>query len=163
MSQNRRSFLANPVLSLGAFTIGSRTNTHLDEVSYSALDTLRPMNNDVVPISVAERKERIAKAQELMARQKMDAIFIEGTVSCYYFTGMKWGQSERTFGVVIPAKGDLVYICPKFEEDRALELIQPEFGKEPHSPLCDQACLKMNFQITLVQHLENLALVVERW
>jgi Xaa-Pro dipeptidase len=130
MSQNRRSFLANSVLSLGAFTIGSKATTHLDDVSYSALDTLRPMNNDVVPISVAERKERIAKAQKLMVQQKMDAIFLEGTVSCYYFTGMKWGQSERTFGVVIPAKGDLVYICPKFEEDRALELIQPEFGKE---------------------------------
>jgi Xaa-Pro dipeptidase len=43
---------------------------------------------------------------------------------------MKWGQSERPFGVVIPAKGELVYICPKFEEDRAKELIQTEFGTE---------------------------------
>ena len=130
MSQNRRSFLTNSVLSLGAFTIGSKKTTSIDEVSYSALDTLRPMNQDIVPISVAERKERIARAQELMAQHKMDALFLEGTVSCYYFTGMKWGQSERTFGVVIPAKGNLIYISPKFEEDRALELIQPDFGNE---------------------------------
>ena len=41
---------------------------------------------------------------------------------------MRWGQSERTFGVVIPAKGDLAYVCPKFEEDRARELIK--FGKD---------------------------------
>jgi Xaa-Pro dipeptidase len=84
----------------------------------------------IVPISAAERKQRIAKAQELMAIEKMDAIFLEGTTSCFYFTGMNWGQSERTFGVVIPAKGKLVYICPKFEEDRAKELIKPEFGNE---------------------------------
>jgi Xaa-Pro dipeptidase len=31
---------------------------------------------------------------------------------------------------VIPAKGALAYICPKFEEDRAKELIKPAFGDE---------------------------------
>ena len=41
---------------------------------------------------------------------------------------MRWGQSERTFGLVIPAKGDIAYVCPKFEEDRARELIK--FGNE---------------------------------
>jgi Xaa-Pro dipeptidase len=84
----------------------------------------------IIPISVQERKDRIAKAQSLMQKEKMDAIFLEGTTSCFYFTGMKWGQSERPFGVVIPAKGSLVYICPKFEEDRAKELINTEFGTE---------------------------------
>jgi len=84
----------------------------------------------IIPITIAERKERIAKAQALMAKEKMDAIFLEGSTSCFYFTGMRWGQSERTFGVVIPAKGSIVYICPKFEEDRAKELIKPEFGDE---------------------------------
>jgi Xaa-Pro dipeptidase len=79
---------------------------------------------------VEERKQRIAKAQELMAKEKIDAIFLEGTTSCFYFTGMRWGQSERTFGVVIPAKGEIAYICPKFEEDRAKELIKPVFGSE---------------------------------
>ena len=41
---------------------------------------------------------------------------------------MRWGQSERTFGVVIPAKGELAYVCPKFEEERARELIK--FGND---------------------------------
>ena len=63
-----------------------------------------------------------------MEQQKIDAIFMEGTVSCFYFTGMRWGQSERTFGLVIPAKEALAYVCPKFEEDRARELIKPDFG-----------------------------------
>jgi Xaa-Pro dipeptidase len=95
-----------------------------------AIRSLRPQLEGIVPISVAERKERIAKAQALMFQNKMDAIFLEGTTSCYYYTGMRWGQSERTFGVVIPAKGTLVYVCPKFEEDRARELILPDFGEE---------------------------------
>ena len=43
---------------------------------------------------------------------------------------MRWGQSERTFGVVIPAKGAIAYVCPGFEEDRARELIKPAFGDE---------------------------------
>ena len=70
------------------------------------LSTTLPTNSfrdKIVPISVAERKQRIAKAQELMAKEKIDAIFLEGTTSCFYFTGMTWGQSERPFGVVIQA------------------------------------------------------------
>ena len=66
--------------------------------------------------------------QRLMAEQKIDAVFMEGTASCFYFANMRWGQSERTFGVVIPAKGDLAYVCPKFEEERARELIK--FGND---------------------------------
>ena len=95
-----------------------------------AIRDLQPMLSGIVPITVEERKQRIAKAQNLMQQEKMDAIFIEGTTSCFYYTGMRWGQSERTFGVVIPAKGSIAYVCPKFEEDRARELILPAFGEE---------------------------------
>jgi Xaa-Pro dipeptidase len=42
----------------------------------------------------------------------------------FYFTGVRWGNSERTFGVVIPAKGDLAWVTPAFEEQRARELIK---------------------------------------
>lgn len=95
---------------------------------HAAIRALKPMTSGIVPISDDERKARIAKAQALMAEQKLDAIFMEGTTSMFYFANMRWGQSERTFGLVIPAKGDLAYVCPKFEEDRALELIT--FGKD---------------------------------
>ena len=86
------------------------------------------MTAGVVPISDDERRGRIAKAQQLMNEQKIDANFMEGTTSCSYFVNMRWGQSERTFGVVIPANGEIAYVCPGFEEDRARELIK--FGKE---------------------------------
>ena len=135
MSVNRRNFLAVSALTAGSLGLSNSIfGRQLDDKEASALPeairSLSPKDNDIVPITVAERKSRIAKAQELMAINKMDAIFLEGTTSCYYYTGMRWGQSERTFGVVIPAKGSIVYVCPKFEEDRARELILPAFGEE---------------------------------
>ena len=70
MSQNRRSFLTNSALSLGAFTLGAKVVNSNEPSSYKALDLLQPMTNDVVPITVAERKQRIAKAQQLMEQNK---------------------------------------------------------------------------------------------
>jgi Xaa-Pro dipeptidase len=96
----------------------------------AAIQALTPMTAGIVPIADDERLARIAKAQRLMEEQKIDAIFMEGGTSCFYFVGMRWGQSERTFGVVIPAKGPIAYVCPGFEEDRARELIKPAFGNE---------------------------------
>lgn len=95
---------------------------------HAAIKALKPMTDGIVPISDDERRARIAKAQRLMAEQKLDAIFMEGTTSMFYFANMRWGQSERTFGLVIPAKGDVAYVCPGFEKDRALELIK--FGND---------------------------------
>ena len=123
MSYNRRKFIGLSALTAGAMTLKN---------SLLASTTTTPLTPSgiVIPITIEERKARIAKAQQLMAKEKMDAIFLEGTVSCFYFTGLRWGQSERTFGVVIPATGAIAYVCPKFEEDRARELIQPVFGDE---------------------------------
>src|SRR5262245_43308150 len=137
---NRRTFLEVAALGAGAAAAGcapgqpdaaASAQTKADSSSgASRFAGVKPMTDGIVPISVDERKARIAKAQKLMAEQKIDGIFIEGTASCFYFAGMTWGQSERTFGVVIPAKGALAYVCPKFEEDRALELIKNPFGDE---------------------------------
>ncbi len=136
MSVNRRKFLTVSALTAGGLGLSNSVFGRQQDETENALDlpeairSLSPQVAGIVPISVAERKARIAKAQELMSQNKMDAIFLEGTPSCFYFTGMRWGLSERTFGVVIPAKGALVYVCPKFEEDRARELILPAFGEE---------------------------------
>ncbi len=124
---NRRKFLGSSALLSGAFVLPSfDVSNNLP----SSIERLKPMTDGIVPISVEERKNRIAKAQALIALEKIDAIFMEGTTTCTYFTGMRWGQSERTFGVVIPAKGELAYVCPKFEDDRAKELINTAFGSE---------------------------------
>jgi len=126
---SRRNFLGAASLTSGALALSSFNATSANDLP-SSIERLQPMTDGIVPISIEERKQRIAKAQQLMAEQKIDAIFMEGTVSCFYFTGMRWGQSERTFGLVIPAKGAIAYVCPKFEDDRAKELINTAFGDE---------------------------------
>ena len=85
---------------------------------------LQRLTEDVVPISLDERKARIEKAQHLMNEQKIGAIYLEPGSSMSYFTGMRWGTSERMFALVIPARGELAWVCPKFEEERARELIK---------------------------------------
>ena len=131
MSQNRRKFLSTAFLSAGALGLSGKLIAGENNIAMpKSIIDLSPMKEGVVPITVEERKQRIAKAQDIMAKEKIDAIFLEGTASCFYFTGMRWGQSERTFGVVIPAKGAIAYVCPKFEEDRAMELLNPVFGDE---------------------------------
>ena len=125
MSYNRRKFIGLSALTVGAMSFKQTllANTGVMQAPLSA-------GQVPIPITVEERKARIVKAQLLMEKEKIDAIFLEGNVSCFYFTGLRWGQSERTFGVVIPAKGPIAYVCPKFEEDRARELIQPVYGDE---------------------------------
>jgi Xaa-Pro dipeptidase len=135
MSQNRRKFLSTAFLTAGTLGLSGKVfaNDSVNQYDFNlpkSIEDLVPMKEGVVPITVEERKQRIAKAQSIMEQEKIDAIFLEGTVSCFYFTGMRWGQSERTFGVVIPAKGPIAYVCPKFEEDRAMELLNPVFGDE---------------------------------
>ncbi len=140
MTIDRRRFLQTAALGAGTIAAGcAQSGTPAPTTSGTGagqdglpevIRALKPMTAGIVPISDDERRQRIDKAQRLMAAQRLDAIFMEGATSCFYYTGMRWGQSERTFGVVIPAKGALAYVCPGFEEDRARELLKPAFGDE---------------------------------
>jgi Xaa-Pro aminopeptidase len=88
-----------------------------------AIRKLRNMTSDVAPISLDERRGRIEKARRLMRENRIDAIYVEPGSSMFYYTGMRWGTSERMLAMVIPARGDIAWVCPKFEEQRARELI----------------------------------------
>lgn len=88
-----------------------------------AIQALTPMTSGIAPISLDERRARIEKAQRLMARHRLGAILLESGSSMSYFTGMKWGLSERPFVAVIPARGEIAFVCPGFEEARARELL----------------------------------------
>ncbi len=88
-----------------------------------AIRALKPMTAGIVPITMDDRKTRLEKARRLMAANHLDAILLEGGSSLFYFTGVRWGLSERPFVAVIPAKGELAWVCPTFEEARARELI----------------------------------------
>ena len=84
---------------------------------------LRPIMAGIHPITPDERQARMEKARRLMRESKIDAIFLEGGSSLFYFTGTRWGLSERTFGMVFPANGEPAWVVPAFEEARAREVI----------------------------------------
>jgi len=89
----------------------------------SPLDDLQSMTKDIVPISVEEREARIEKAQRLMAENKINALFLDGGTTMEYFTGIRWGTSERMMSAIIPAKGEVKYVSPAFEAERVKELM----------------------------------------
>src|SRR5438045_808456 len=68
--------------------------------------------------------ERIARLQAAMKEYGLQAVILEPGPAMLYLTGVRWGKSERTFAVVLPAKGDPVWVLPGFEEMRARELIR---------------------------------------
>ncbi len=74
-------------------------------------------------VNQAAFRARIEKAQQAMKEFGLGAIVLEPGPAMMYLTGVRWGKSERSFLVVIPAKGEPAYILPGFEEMRARELI----------------------------------------
>lgn len=127
MSLKRRDFInvsamvagAGIITGLSSFTSGKKVNAE-----NLVPDELQSMTTDVLPITLQERKARIAKAQGLMIEQKMEALVLDAGTSLKYFTGISWWPSERTMVAIIPARGEVKYVCPGFEEDRLRELIK---------------------------------------
>ena len=86
-----------------------------------AIAALTPMKAGVTPITVEERRARIEKATRLMRERRIDALMLTGGTSLEYFTNMRWGLSERMLALILPVKGTPFIVCPKFEEERAME------------------------------------------
>lgn len=116
----RRDFLMNSAALAGATAIGRSIGALHVRDAHAALAP----DASVVPITDDERRSRIEKARRLMIENGIDALVLEGGTSMFYYTGVRWGNSERTFAVVIPAKGELAWVTPGFEEERARELIK---------------------------------------
>jgi len=73
----------------------------------------------------ATYRERLVRLQAAMKEFGLRAVVLEPGPAMLYFTGVRWGRSERTFAVVLPASGEPVWVLPGFEEMRARELIRP--------------------------------------
>jgi Xaa-Pro dipeptidase len=127
MCVDRREFLQLSAGVAGATLLASEASAQLHDIPAS-IGKLHPMTSGITPISDSERRARIEKARRLMVDNDIDAIYVEGGSSLFYFTGVRWGRSERMFAMVLPARGELAYVCPGFEEDRARELIR--FGDD---------------------------------
>lgn len=109
----RRSLLA--AAALAPFVPGMALGQSVDA------SDLSPITGDAVPIGRAERAARVARAQQLMRANGIGAVLIEPGASLTYFTGVRWGRSERLTAAVIPVEGDPVIVTPFFEEPSVRE------------------------------------------
>lgn len=120
---SKRSFLKGAV--------GVTAATAFAPAMASAVQTegsRRNLASDVAPISVEERKARVARAQELMKEHGLSAVLIEPGSSMQYFAGIRWGRSERLTAVIIPVEGDIAVVTPYFEEPTVRERMS--FGED---------------------------------
>jgi Xaa-Pro dipeptidase len=129
MGMDRRNFLKLSAGAGAAFAASCAPKTGTPPGQERSLfPELSPMTDGIVPINEKDRLERIEKAKRLMGENGIKAIYVEGGTTMFYFTGVRWWNSERMFAFVIPANGEIAWICPAFEKDRALELIR--FGDD---------------------------------
>ncbi|MGB7847250.1 MAG: Xaa-Pro peptidase family protein [Candidatus Acidiferrum sp.] len=135
---SRRRFLQSSA-GASALVIASRTWEQSPQLppSFSAL---KPLGDRVHPITPDEFHSRLIRAQELMIQldPKFDALLLGPGTSLYYFTGIRWGLSERLLALVIPHSGQPLLISPAFEEGRMRELmrypIEVRVWQEDESP-----------------------------
>src|SRR6266550_5764633 len=131
MCTDRRDFLRLSAAVAGAGLLGSVARAETVEPEGfqqhdlpESIRKLPKMTDGIVPISLDERRARIETARRLMRQNRIDAVYIEPGATMFYYTGMRWSTSERMFAMVIPARGEVAWVCPKFEEERARELIK---------------------------------------
>src|SRR5262249_13351807 len=124
-TMNRRRFLKSAAAGVGAGALATAAHDAAAQNPSNVPESMRALTSmmkDVARTSVAGRAARLEKAHRLMIENRIAAIVLEGGSSMFYFTGVRWGLSERPFVTVIPAKGDLAWVAPGFEEARAREL-----------------------------------------
>ncbi|MEG9435716.1 aminopeptidase P family protein [Edaphobacter sp. HDX4] len=98
-----------------------------------AIAALSNRRAEAVPITLEEREHRVERARELLSNSKLDALVICTGTSLTYFTGLRWGQSERFFAWVLPAKRNPFVVCPVFEEGRVRERMEAKPATLPQA------------------------------
>ncbi|RUO47246.1 X-Pro dipeptidase [Pseudidiomarina aquimaris] len=81
-----------------------------------ALNALSDMTTDVSPITLEEYQQRVTKAQRLMRKHEIDAVYLNAGTNLEYFTGLSWYPSERLVGAILYPEGAPVLIAPAFEQ-----------------------------------------------
>ncbi|MDB5681398.1 MAG: peptidase [Sphingomonas bacterium] len=89
----------------------------------SDMSALKSMTGGATAIGPDERARRLARAQALMKANGIGAVLIEPGSSLLYFTGIRWGRSERAMLAVLPADGEPCIVSPFFEESRMRETL----------------------------------------
>ncbi len=87
------------------------------------LSALADITTGAVPIDAAERARRLSRAQVLMRANGIGAVLIEPGSSLVYFTGIRWGRSERLTAAILPVEGEPCIVTPFFEEPSIRETL----------------------------------------
>jgi len=125
----RREFVQySAVAAAGAFYRGELPDAPAAEQQAGPLPpsiaALTSMRERATPITLEERRARIEKARRLMRDHTLNGMLLTGGTSLDYFTGIRWGGSERLLALVVPVEGRAFLVCPAFEEERAREQVQ---------------------------------------
>jgi Xaa-Pro dipeptidase len=97
------------------------------------LAAMTSMRGTAPAINAAERLQRVAKAQDLMRAGSIAALWLDVSTSLTYFTGLRFGRSERLHGAVLTARG-LTFVSPAFEVEK-LRAMLTAVGSSPHSAI----------------------------
>lgn len=128
---SRRQFLgvSSAAVAGTACQAGLPAQEHAGNDLPPAIAALSNQMGRATPITVEERRARIEKARRLMSANGLDAMMLTGGTSLLYFSGIRWGISERLLTLIVPATGEPFVVCPAFEEERAGEqLAKGPFG-----------------------------------
>lgn len=122
---DRRAFLGVSSAALAGTACQGATSQDPPESAGSdvpaSIAALESMADRATPITADERAGRLATARTLMGQTGIDALMLTGGTSLVYFSGIRWGLSERLLTLVVPRSGEPFVVCPAFEEDRARE------------------------------------------
>ncbi len=122
MSLSRRSFFRQTTAALGTIEIGGATLPAQTPGS-DAFAHLKNLTAGIPHLTKSDFEARLERARKLMADCDVDLLYLNGGTTLEYFSGIRWGLSERMFAMLIPVKGEIAFACPKFEEGRGREQI----------------------------------------
>jgi Xaa-Pro dipeptidase len=123
MTTRRRFLLSSAAAAAAAPSLTHAAQSQPEKLP-PAIAALTNRSGEAIPITLAEREHRLERARTLMHQNKIDAIVITTGTSLTYFTGLRWGQSERFFAWTLPATGAPFIVCPVFEEGRVRERME---------------------------------------
>ena len=118
---SRREFLATSSLAAAGTACTSGRAATTEENLADSIANLESMSELATPISADERRGRIEKARRLMRENSLTGMMLTGGTSLEYFTGVRWGLSERLFAVILPVSAQPFVVTPAFEEERTRE------------------------------------------
>src|SRR5262245_24408600 len=114
---HRRAFVTG---TLGLLSLGSCTRRASTASPSPPADPrfaeLAGLCDGVFPIADDERARRRERAQALMQEHGLSAMLFEAGDSLLYFTGIRWGRSERPLLYLLPARGAPALVAPAFED-----------------------------------------------